>query len=313
MDVKLVVALTDSGWYRFLSNLNSERKLEDVNFWQPPASKGMPIGFRSLKRGELFLFHVKDASGQRKIAGGGVFLSYLALPCSYAWKIFGQTNGAGSLAEMKASILTKSSAVHRKEDFLIGCRVLAEPIFLPREHWFAPPGWKKGIQSYKTYDTATEDGRRLWEMYVDACTSVSPGSTQRFDRPQTVQPRLGLGAFRADIFRVYDQQCAVTSERALPVLEAAHIQSHSRYGSHEASNGLLLCSDLHDLFDWGYATVHAERNMLRFLVSKQIEEAIGNGREYRTLHGTEIRLPREERFRPSPRNLRWHNDYVFLG
>ncbi len=313
MSVKLVVALTDSRWYQHLSNLNSERKLEDVNFWQPPAKTGKPLSFKYLKRGELFLFNVKDASGRRKIAGGGIFLSSIDLPCSYAWKILGENNGADSLANMKRSIADKSSSEQNlRADFPVGCRILAEPVFLPPEQWFTPPDWKRGIQSIKGYDTANEQGLRLWELFADACKALQ-GIEGQFERPQLVRPRLGRGAFRTDIVRVYDKRCAVTQGRTLVALEAAHIHTRSRHGSHEASNGLLMRSDLHDLFDRGYVTVAAEKNSHRFIVSRKIEQDYGNGREYFGLHGTEILLPKEERHRPNPHNLQWHNESVYLG
>ena len=47
----------------------------------------------------------------------------------------------------------------------------------------------------------------------------------------------------------------MTQERTLPVLEAAHINAYAHGGPHQLSNGLLLRSDLHTLFDRGYITV----------------------------------------------------------
>jgi putative restriction endonuclease len=47
----------------------------------------------------------------------------------------------------------------------------------------------------------------------------------------------------------------VTKEKALPVLQAAHIQPVSQGGRHLVSNGLLLRSDIHTLFDRGYVTI----------------------------------------------------------
>jgi putative restriction endonuclease len=41
----------------------------------------------------------------------------------------------------------------------------------------------------------------------------------------------------------------MSSERTLLVVEAAHIPPYGKDGLHELSNGLLLRSDLHKLFD----------------------------------------------------------------
>jgi putative restriction endonuclease len=76
----------------------------------------------------------------------------------------------------------------------------------------------------------------------------------RFGEPQLIQPRLGQGAFRVLVTDVYNRRCAVTHERTLPALEAAHIRPYGDGGEHEARNGLLLRRDIHSLFDAGYVT-----------------------------------------------------------
>jgi putative restriction endonuclease len=89
----------------------------------------------------------------------------------------------------------------------------------------------------------------------------------------------------------YERRCAITGERTLPVLEAAHIKPYGSGGPHELENGLLLRSDLHTLFDQGYVTVDADQ--LKVVVSSRIREEFENGRDYYHLHGRAIRLPRE--------------------
>lgn len=54
---------------------------------------------------------------------------------------------------------------------------------------------------------------------------------------------------------IYGRRCAVTGEKTLPALDAAHIKPYADGGEHEAKNGLLLRRDLHSLFDAGYVTV----------------------------------------------------------
>jgi len=51
------------------------------------------------------------------------------------------------------------------------------------------------------------------------------------------------------VLDAYGRQCAVTRERALPALDAAHIRSYSERPEHDVTNGLLLRSDVHRLFD----------------------------------------------------------------
>jgi putative restriction endonuclease len=125
-----------------------------------------------------------------------------------------------------------------------------------------------------------------------------------------VYPRLGQGTFRVLVTDLYERRCAVTGERTLPVLEAAHIRPYGASGPHDPRNGVLLRSDLHTLFDRGYVTVTPE---LRFEVSRRIREEFENGREYYKLHGASVRQPSRGEWAPSREYLDWHASEVFRG
>ena len=88
---------------------------------------------------------------------------------------------------------------------------------------------------------------------------------------------LGQGIFRVSVLDACDRACAVTGEHSLPVLEAAHIMPYADGGTHDVTNGLLLRSDIHRLFDLGYVTVTPE---YRFKVSDALAEDFHNGRTY---------------------------------
>jgi len=108
----------------------------------------------------------------------------------------------------------------------------------------------------------------------------------------------------------YERRCAVTREKALPVLEAAHIQPVAEGGPHNVSNGLLLRSDVHTLFDRGYVTITPD---LRFRVSRRLKTDFDNGEHYYRLDGSAIWAPRGSDERPRPELLEWHADTVFRG
>ena len=141
--------------------------------------------------------------------------------------------------------------------------------------------------------------------------TVSDVSKPAYGNPILVAPRLGQGAFRIMVTDAYERRCVVTGEKTLPVLEAAHIKPYSLVGRHELSNGLLLRSDLHTLFDLGYLTISPAD--LRVHVSKRIHEEFENGREYYALDGREVRLPRSSYPQPSREMLDWHSQTVFRG
>jgi putative restriction endonuclease len=124
-----------------------------------------------------------------------------------------------------------------------------------------------------------------------------------------VLPRLGQGSFRVLVTDAYGRRCAITSERTLPVLEAAHIRPYALQGPHEIKNGMLLRSDLHKLFDGGYLTVDPKD--LTVMVSRRIREEFENGREYYRLHGTPIRVPDDRAAAPCREFLEFYSEQVF--
>jgi putative restriction endonuclease len=63
----------------------------------------------------------------------------------------------------------------------------------------------------------------------------------------------------------------------LPILDAAHIKPYTDGGEHDASNGLLLRTDIHRLFDLGYVTVDEDQ---RFVVSSRLKADFDNGKHF---------------------------------
>jgi putative restriction endonuclease len=125
-----------------------------------------------------------------------------------------------------------------------------------------------------------------------------------------VRPRLGQGAFRLTVTDAYERRCAISGEKTLPVLDAAHIRSYGEGGEHDPTNGLLLRTDIHRLFDLGYVTVTRD---LRFEVSHRLKQDFDNGRHYYELHGVAVRSPRYGNTAPAADALTWHREHRYLG
>lgn len=310
--MKIWVGVTDEGWFNYLRARNPD----EVNFWQPSGGRE----FKALQPGELFLF--KLHSPKNYIVGGGFFVRYSPLPFSLAWEAFGEKNGVGTYSEFLARIRKyrghSGNTRQPEPDPVVGCNVLAQPFFLPEKAWIpVPTDWAPNIVQGKTYDTEREIGQALWTEVSQAASALGlwrPDEMQdepKRDAPQyLVKGRLGQGAFRVLVTDAYRRRCAITGERTLPVLEAAHIKPYASDGPNLTQNGLLLRSDLHKLFDIGYLTVTPE---YRVEVSARIKEEYQNGREYYAHHGQQLLiLPDAAEELPSKDFLDWHNQSVYV-
>src|SRR5207249_10342020 len=123
----------------------------------------------------------------------------------------------------------------------------------------------------------------------------------KYGAPIFVLPRLGQGSFQAAIIDAYARRCAITGERVLPVLEAAHIRPYAEGGEHRVDNGLLLRRDLHALFDRGYPTITPD---LHLEVSRRIREDFENGRNYYEMQDREVWGSGRTGMKPSDEFLR---------
>jgi putative restriction endonuclease len=307
------VAVTDFGWYEFLAR----RPTSEVNFWTPSDRKRFVAP-------EFSPFFFKLKAPRRAIGGFGYFAKWSSLPAWLAWECFTEGNGCESLAALEARIAEirkRIKYVPRGPIANIGCILIVQPTFFPRDTWVPQPAdWHERTVSTDSYDLTTGEGRRIWEecleragtssLLAHSLPQVAGPTGPRYGSPQLVAPRLGQGTFRVSVTDAYGRACAVTTEHSLPVLEAVHIRSYSKEGPHEVRNGILLRADLHRLFDKGYLTVTPDH---RLEVSSRLKADYSNGRTYYPLHGNLLRTPDREVDRPAVEFLRWHNDHVYLG
>jgi putative restriction endonuclease len=306
--LKLYVGITDYHWFHLHA---SKEDVEEVNFWRPstqPYRKdfyaGMPF---------LFKLHAPD----NYIVGGGFFLEFVVLPLSLAWRAFREGNGARSVDEFRTLIASYRSLAPT-EDPKIGCTILSEPFFFDKNDWIPSAPYLQGPIVSGKGNFESEMALKLWlevtgrlaareireSLRAPGPATAAALETARYGRPILVAPRLGQGSFRALVTMKYRYRCAISSERTLPVLQAAHIRPYAKGGRHELSNGLLLRSDLHTLFDQHYITV--EPNKRTILVSRRIREQFENGRDYYAFKDHPLVPPDDTLAVPSTENLEYH-------
>jgi len=303
--MKFWLGVTDNQWYEFVSG----RAFDEVNFWQPSAR----APFTNLPAGTPFFFKLKRPKNH--IVGGGFFSHFTVLPLSQAWDFFGEENGASSFrqfAELIASNAHTAASFERK----IGCTVVSDVFYLPPEAWIPVEGlFPKPIMVGKQYDSSEELGATLWQRIQSVLPLTVSVQGVGEDAPRygaefLQRGRLGQGVFRTLVLDAYARRCALTGESTLPVLEAAHIRPYADQGRHVISNGLLLRSDFHKLFDLGLVTVQPD---YRIRISSKIRDQYFNGKAYYRLDGQELALlPERPVDWPDREALSWHNENRFM-
>ena len=303
------VGVTDPHWFGFLK----EHPFDEVNSWQPNARPP----FTNIPAGMLFLFKLKRP--HHHIAGGGFLIGYLHLPLSLAWEIFGKKNGAPTHDELEDRICPLNRTSQRDPE--IGCTLLAMPFFWNPDDWLEnPPRVESSIMRGKMYDCDEPDGRRIFDHLQGRIpapsTTPDPAAMtetmvqDRYGHPYWSRPRLGQSSFRALVTEGYKRRCAMTGEKTLVTLEAAHIVPYGRNeDSHDVPNGLLLGADFHRLFDAGLISITPN---LRIKVSSRIRETWFNGQVYYRLDGQPLSvIPDDKNLRPDPDRLQWHDSNCF--
>lgn len=314
---ELFVANTDKAWFDFLSERAVDGVVDEVNFWLPKATRPM----RGHDVGEPILFRLKKPV--YAIAGFGFFAHFAVVDLDTAWSTFGWKNGDPDKLRFLRRIggyrgldLTDPRSLRAP----IGCTVLRDAHFWPRERWLPwreAQGWKPQIVQGKAARGA--DARALVHLLYDDLTrlpgELTDGFTlvdmdQRELRLREVATREGQGAFRLRLLQAYEGQCAITGEHTTPVLDAAHIQPYLGPPSNHVRNGLVLTKEFHALFDRGYVAVTPDYEVR---VSGQLREEFKNGHRYYPFDGKRlVQLPRVREQQPSRDALAWHYENVFL-
>ncbi|MBI2889211.1 MAG: hypothetical protein HYY13_00330 [Nitrospirae bacterium] len=206
------LGVTDNDWFAFLAGVQPD----EVNFWRPSGK-----AFSSIEIGAPFLF--KLHSPLNYVVGGGFLVRSEQFPLSLAWEAFELKNGAPSQVEFAR--LIQRHRGNLEPDPQIGCIILNQPFFIPREHWLPIPGdFQKNIVTGKTYDSREGWGRRLWEAVQPWLPTFEPAEPQLstafgvseggrlFGKEYLHRSRLGQGAFRILVTDAYTRRCAVSGD-----------------------------------------------------------------------------------------------------
>ncbi len=113
---------------------------------------------------------------------------------------------------------------------------------------------------------------------------------------RAIRIRRGQPAFRAALLEAYAKRCVITGCGVEDVLEAAHIFPYRGTLTNHVSNGLLLRTDIHTLFDCDLLAIHPDTR--RVVIAESLQ-----GSSYAKIADTSLRLPSHEADGPSKKNL----------
>jgi hypothetical protein len=148
---------------------------------------------------------------------------------------------------------------------------------------------------------------RLSEREQARLQAFDPESTKdgRTKIVGTIIKRRGQATFRNKLLAAYDHHCAFTGCNAVDALEAAYIIPYRGEYTHDLSNGLLLRSDLHTLFDLGKIAIDT-RSMTVVMTDELLNSS------YRILANQPLRFPKIEAQRPAKEGLDLHRQLAGL-
>ncbi|MGV9362282.1 YDG/SRA domain-containing protein [Amycolatopsis sp. NPDC003731] len=148
-------------------------------------------------------------------------------------------------------------------------------------------------------ETRAQDGFRIWRfrlVKLGTATAAAPKSdpdeteddnTSWTGGRQTslVKVRRGQRQFRAGLLEKYGLTCAVTGPTPKEALQAAHLRAFAEHETHKLSEGLLLRSDIHALFDAGLLAIETSSSTI--VVAPSLRDHLSYG----LLAGASLAIP----------------------
>ncbi len=167
---------------------------------------------------------------------------------------------------------------------------------------------KKGGNPTKRILIEAQISKIEWQRVIRGNTSFSSISDDELNRNdaifriqniddakertvRSISIRRGQKKFRDRLLKAYEGQCAISGTRIPEILEAAHIMPYQGAETNHPTNGIILRSDIHTLFDLGLIGINS---VYQVLVSKRLRNS-----EYGAYHGNTIFVPKSLNVRPS--------------
>jgi putative restriction endonuclease len=147
------------------------------------------------------------------------------------------------------------------------------------------------------YPSAEEALNYLSDSYED---DYIP--SEKDERPKIIQSiyaRRGQKMFRDSLRKLYGDKCMITGCEVLDVIEAAHINPYKGKKDNHVTNGLLLRSDIHTLFDLNLIGINPKTS--RVEICKSLFKT-----EYEELNNVILSFEKGKRPSEAALGIRWN-------
>lgn len=256
---------------------------------------------------------VLDKAEHTYIVGGGFYFRTSKFKPQEAWSLYGVRTGAISYETFLDEV--KRHDGHEKST--LPC-VILDSVFLFDDNvkFFLPDELRDNFQDRRCYHLSKEDPLALYlnkfvllrrtsflNKFGDSWQGVYKAASERNERAY-------LPAFNARVFAAYNNKCAITGTKATPVLKAINIQPFYDFTFQGAQNGILLRSDISQLFEKGYLTAYYENDTtIKVKLSKCSK--IAWTKDYMQYDGAVLSTPKLKSLWPKKEFLEWHQHNCF--
>ena len=121
---------------------------------------------------------------------------------------------------------------------------------------------------------------------------------------RNVAIRQGQSKFRESLLEAYQGRCAITRTAIPAILQAAHIIPYDGKKTNNVPNGLLLRSDIHNLFDLGILRINPDSMQIE--ISEELSDS-----DYAKLNKRELYQPNKHSHKPSVSALQFRYSLIY--
>jgi len=154
----------------------------------------------------------------------------------------------------------------------------------------------KDLNQESFYPSAEQSENYLTDFFDD--NYIPSDKDERPKIFQAIFARRGQQKFRDSLREFYGDKCMITGCEILDVIEAAHINPYRGEKDNHLTNGLLLRSDIHTLFDLNLIGINPET--LKVKLSKSLLDT-----EYEKINNITLLIDRKKNPSIDALNIRW--------